>query len=88
MYISSIHSFNYGSFFTRPCLSVTIQRKTEQDLNKFQIFKPDYSSCARGSSSSEFTKRVVRKCLTKNQVPSTKSRFHITLMQGTFSLFF
>ena len=46
MYISSIHSFNYGSFFTRPCLSVTIQRKTEQDLNKFQIFKPDYSSCA------------------------------------------
>ena len=36
-------------FFTRPYLNVTIQRKKEQDLNKFQIFKPDYSSCARGS---------------------------------------
>ena len=43
-------------FFTRPYLNVTIQRKKEQDLKKFQILKPDYSSCARGSSSNEFTK--------------------------------
>ena len=74
--VSSIHSFNYSSFFTRPCLNVRaisskapIQRKTEQDLNKFQIFKPDYSSCTRGSenSSSEIAKRgVVRNCPTKN----------------------
>ena len=50
------------------CKGNLIQRKPEQDLNKFFMIKLDYSSCTRGSenSSSEFTKRVVRNCPTKN----------------------
>ena len=64
--VSSIHSFNYGSFVTRLCLNARVI--SEQDLNKLEIFKPDYSSCIRESenSSSEFTKRVVQNCPTKN----------------------
>ena len=46
MYILLRRFTHLNTFFTRPYLNVTIQRKTEQDLNKFQIFKPDYSSCA------------------------------------------
>ena len=50
------------------CKGNLIQPKTERDLSEFYIIKLDYSSCTRGSenSSSEFTKRVVRNCPTKN----------------------
>ena len=82
--VSSIHWFKYGSVFTRPCLNVSacnlIQRKTEHNLNKFQILKPDYSSCTRGSKSSswELTKRVFEIVLLKTlTTKSTKSHFPI-----------
>ena len=76
-------------FFTRPYLNVKNERKTEQDLNKYHIFKPDFSSCARGSSSSEFTKRVARNCPTKhvgNQKYQVTFSYHVNARYFFFIL--
>ena len=70
LFLQFTHELRFVFYTTLfECKGNLIQPKTEQDLNKFDIIKLDYSSCIRGSenSSSKFTKRVVRNC------PGTKN---------------
>ena len=81
--VSSIHSFNYGSFVTRLCLNARVI--SEQDLNKLEIFKPDYSICVVAYEKAKTQVASLQKELFKIaqlRMLTTKSHFPVPLLNN------